>query len=165
MKRLCDTKLKKACNVKKNSGFTLIELMIVVVIIAVLAAVAIPSYNQYSIRTKRTDCQGVLINFSLAMERFFAANDTYDGAAAGSATTGVPLVTVFPAECPLDSATKTYDLTITAADASSYVLRATPKAAGSQAGDGFIEYTSAGQKRWDKNNANGIEAGENTWDR
>ncbi|MGH1471406.1 MAG: type IV pilin protein [Cellvibrionaceae bacterium] len=148
---------------KKHTGFTLIELMIVVAIVAILAAVGIPSYQQYVTKTKRTDCQGVLVNFSLSMERFFAGNNTYDGAAVGSATTGIPLPTVFPSECPLDSGTKTYDLTIEAADASSYVLRATPKAASGQSNDGLLEYTSAGIKRWDRNNSGTIDAGEDKW--
>lgn len=148
---------------KKNSGFTLIELMIVVAIVAILAAVGVPSYQQYVIKTKRTDCQGNLVNFSLAMERFFVANNTYDGAATGPATTGSPLNSVFPSQCPLDSDVKTYDLTIEAADTSSYVLRATPISTSSQASNGYIEYTSAGIKRWDQNNNGVIETGEDKW--
>ncbi|GAB1261386.1 hypothetical protein NBRC116495_20930 [Aurantivibrio plasticivorans] len=103
------------------------------------------------------------MNFSLAMERFLAANNTYVGAAASAATTGSPAATTFPDECPLDGGTKFYDLTITAATASTYTLRATPK--GAQAGDGYIELTSAGAKSWDRDNSGSIGSGENTWDK
>lgn len=145
---------------RTSKGFTLIELMIVVVVVAILAAIAVPSYNSQVKRTNRTDCQGALMNFALAMERHFARANTYDGAAEVNKK---PKATVFPSECPIDSGNKLYDLSIESADASSFVLRATPK--GSQVGDGFLELTSAGQKRWDKDNSGSIGAGENTWDR
>lgn len=146
---------------KSSKGFTLIEVMITVIIVAVLASIAVPSYNRQVTKTRRTDCQGVLINFSLNMERFFAANNTYIGAADGGAT-GAPLATVFPSECPLDAGTKYYDLTITAATASNYTLTATPK--GIQVDDGFLQLSSAGVKSWDQDNSGGIDAGENSWD-
>lgn len=117
---------------KKSKGFTLIEVMIVVVVVAILAAIAVPSYNSHVKRTNRTDCQGALMNFSLAMERHFARANTYAGAAEADKS---PKATVFPSECPIDSGNKLYNLTIEEATASTFVLRATPK--GSQWDDGF----------------------------
>lgn len=145
---------------RNSKGFTLIELMIVVVVVAILAAIAVPSYTSQVKRTNRTDCQGALMNFALAMERHFARANTYDGAADVDKK---PKASVFPSECPIDSGNKLYDLTVESASASSFVLRATPK--GSQAGDGFLELTSAGEKRWDRDDSGSISADEKTWDR
>ena len=46
-------------------GFTLVELMITVAIVAILAAIAIPSYNQYVLRANRAEAQGELMQLSL----------------------------------------------------------------------------------------------------
>ena len=54
--------------VKKNSGFTVIELMIVVVIVAILTALAYPSYTQYVRKSKRGEAQQLLMNWSINQE-------------------------------------------------------------------------------------------------
>jgi len=58
-------------------GFTLLELMIVVVIIAILAAIAIPTYSRYAIRAHRVDGQELLLRIANAQERFYATNNHY----------------------------------------------------------------------------------------
>jgi len=129
----------------KMKGFTLIELMIVVVIIAILAAVAYPSYQDSVTDSRRSDAQGVLMGFAGAMERHYTNSSSYTAAAAGGADTGSPQI--YATESPLDGASKYYDLTIFAANDSTYILRATPKNA--QAGDGYLEILSTGVKRWE----------------
>lgn len=62
---------------KQERGFTLLELMIVVVIIAILAAIAIPSYGRYAIRAHRVDGQELLLRIANAQERFYATNNHY----------------------------------------------------------------------------------------
>ena len=64
---------------KTNSGFTLIEIMIVVVIIGIIAAIAMPNYTDYMIRGKIPDAPSGLSNKSIAMEQFFQDNRTYAG--------------------------------------------------------------------------------------
>ncbi len=112
----------------RQKGFTLIELMITVAIVAILAAVAYPAYRDQVLRTRRADAKGALMSFASAMERFYTQNNTYLGAAAGGANTGAPAATVFAhTEAPIDGTTKYYDLRITAAAASTYTLQAQPK--------------------------------------
>jgi type IV pilus assembly protein PilE len=146
-----------------NSGFTLIELMVVLVIIGILAAIVYPSYVDYVDRARRSDAQGALLGLANAMERHFTAQNSYLGAGTTGSppSTGAP--TIYPDQAPVDGSEKYYDLSITVATASTYTLRATPKNA--QAGDGFLELTSTGIRRWDKNNNNNAtETGEDNWE-
>ena len=62
---------------KTSRGFTLIELMIVVAIVAILAAVALPSYNNYVVRSKVTDAFAGMTSYSTAMQQYFQDNRTY----------------------------------------------------------------------------------------
>ncbi|MCH7881767.1 MAG: type IV pilin protein [Proteobacteria bacterium] len=77
-------------------GFTLIELMIVVVIIGLLFGIAIPSYQSSVLRAHRADAQGTLLDISAREERFLAQNNTYTTDI--SAATGLNLGTTTSAE-------------------------------------------------------------------
>ncbi len=61
----------------KNTGFTLIEAMIVVAIIGILAAIAYPSYVEYVQRARRADGQDALLRVELAQEKWRANHTTY----------------------------------------------------------------------------------------
>jgi len=62
---------------KNQKGFTLIEVMIVVVIVAILAAVAIPSYQDSVRKTRRADGKEALTRIAALQERFFFTNNRY----------------------------------------------------------------------------------------
>jgi type IV pilus assembly protein PilE len=75
-------RLSKAAHmtpIDKPQGFTLIEVMIVVVIVGILAAIAFPSYNDSVRRGHRTDAQTEMMELAQDMERCFTANNSYIG--------------------------------------------------------------------------------------
>ena len=63
---------------KKQCGFTLMEIMIVVVIIGILAAIAIPNYTEYVTRSRIAEAIGPLASLQTRMEQFFQDSNTYD---------------------------------------------------------------------------------------
>ena len=70
------------CSKNNAAGFTLIELMIVVAIIAILLAVAIPSYQNFIIRANRAEAQSGLLQAAALQEQFFLNNKAYAATAA-----------------------------------------------------------------------------------
>jgi len=62
---------------KHVNGFTLIELMITVAIVAVLAAVAYPSYTNQIRRSHRAEGRDMLLQIQVAQEKYFLSNNSY----------------------------------------------------------------------------------------
>ena len=67
-----------------KNGFTLIELLVVVAIVGVLAAIAIPMYNNHRATAFRSEAKAVLMEGAQNMERYFVRNNTYVGATIGN---------------------------------------------------------------------------------
>jgi type IV pilus assembly protein PilE len=118
--------------------------MITVAIVAIVASIAYPSYQEQVRKTRRADAQGALMGFANAMERYFTVNNTYLGAANGGGNTGAPASTLYKSEAPLDGNTKYYDLTIQAATASTYTLNAARKNAQASDRCGTLTLTNTG---------------------
>lgn len=68
---------------RQQQGFTLIEMMIVVVIVAILAAVALPSYQEYVRKGKRADGKAFLLDLASRQERFNTLFSSYTGVLTG----------------------------------------------------------------------------------
>ena len=138
-------------------GFTLIELMIAVAILAIVAAIALPLYNQYSQRTYRAEAQADLMNCAQGLERFAAMNFNYTGADAAFAAGDL---------CdPLSVRQGRYaiDLEVPEDDANRFQLTATPEDPGPMADDGILTYDDAGNRGWDRDDNGAIAAEELTW--
>lgn len=138
----------------KTTGFTLIELMITIAIVGILASVAIPSYQESVIKSRRADAEGALMNFANAMERHFTEANSYcDAAVTGAKGTavedcgtaandaGAPRVYSAPTETA-----NYYELSISAVSANSFTVSAEP--AGNQANDkcGTLTLSQTGAK-------------------
>lgn len=123
---------------QQTMGFTLIELLIVVAIIGIISAIALPSYRNHVQQTRATDAQGALTALASSLERFHTQNGTYAGATLGSSAGDI-----FPSEAPLDGSDKFYNLVIVNQDATSFRIEAQPK---NNQGGGNIALLSTGQK-------------------
>jgi type IV pilus assembly protein PilE len=73
-----------------NAGVTLIELLMVMVVVAILAAIAVPSYRGYVIRASRADAKAAVLSMAGALERCFTRFNAYDDGGCGIAITNVP---------------------------------------------------------------------------
>ena len=67
----------KSVKPAEQQGFTLIEVMVVVVIIAILASIAFPSYQNYVLRSGRTDARDALLSVAQQLERNYTQQNTY----------------------------------------------------------------------------------------
>lgn len=62
----------------ENRGFTLIELMVVVAVLGILASIAVPSYQEYVLRSKLVDAPSSLAQLRVSMEQYYQDNRSYD---------------------------------------------------------------------------------------
>lgn len=102
-------------------GFTLVEVLIVVVILAVLSAIAVPAYQKYGDRSRRGDAISSLMRLQMAQEKWRADDMDYG--------------TLEEIGLEVDSLSGYYTMAIVDATGASYTASATPKANGPQQGD------------------------------
>ena len=156
-------KLLSVNNRSKVKGFTLVELMVTVAIVGIITVVAFPSYQGFIQSTNRGVAQADLMSLAAAFERHKAASFTYKGAAESSNDTGKP--EIFHKHSPSNESydDRQYDLYISEASGSAYVIEARPLSGSVQADDGKLAFYSDGRRGWDVNNNGSIGTGEYCW--
>lgn len=124
-------------SIRSQSGFTLIELMIVVVIIGIVASIAVPSYQRYIESTRRTVAQGDLLELAQFMERRYT--NGYDYRESDGSAPTLP----FKAQ-PRQGSSKFYKYVLDSVGRTSFTLEASP--VGGQADDscGWLRIDEAG---------------------
>ncbi|SDR71107.1 type IV pilus assembly protein PilE [Halopseudomonas litoralis] len=101
-----------------QQGFTLIEVMIVMVIIGILAAIALPSYQEHVRQTRRAEVSALLLENAQLLERHYTRNGGYDSGTVNglinqSPSNGAAIFTIIPTLTP-----ESFILTATAASGS-----------------------------------------------
>ena len=123
---------------ERVKGFSLLELMIVVAIIAILASVAYPSYQQHIVRNNRAAAQQYLLEVSSLQHQFILDTRTYATALTGLGTT------------PIARVSDNYTVTISAVDNTAspptFTLQAAPKSGTPQADSDTLTVNHLGQK-------------------
>jgi len=146
-----------------SSGFTLIELMIVVAVIAILAAVAYPSYQDSVRRAKRIDAQSEMMSIANRLQKYKIARFSFEKANGSFVT----LADVGAASQIPVSGTALYSVALSNQGMGTWTLTATP--ADAQTGDGHLVLNHRGQRCWtkgsDKNSGTAcVPSATSNWD-
>jgi len=121
---------------EKQTGLTLLELMVTLAIVAVLTSIAVPNYQFYIKRTRRADAMISLQRLANEQEQFYFDNNRYSNSLAS-----INLNSTSPDGY--------YTLSLASISNTFFIGRAIPVAASTQAGAGRFEIRSTGQKSWD----------------
>jgi type IV pilus assembly protein PilE len=128
---------------RSNEGFTLIELMIVVAIVAILASIALPAYSEYVTRGRLSEAHSALLTKRVELEQFFQDNRTFVGY-----------------DCTAN-ATAGFTFACTAQTATTYVLQASGTAGTTT--DGFVFTLTEANARATTGAPTGWQAAGNCW--
>jgi type IV pilus assembly protein PilE len=135
--------------IRRQTGFTLIEVMIVVVVVSILAAIALPSYQAYVQKGRRVDAKNAVLDMAAREEKYFAINNKYT-------ILGTDLGFAVDSQIPVSAnGASYYEVTITQNTTNDYIVTATPT--GPQVTDPCFSYAinSLGVQ------SNGISGGGN----
>jgi type IV pilus assembly protein PilE len=110
---------------RRMRGVTLLELMIVIVIIGIMAAIAYPNYREFVARAKRNEAKSSLLQIAQMQERFYLQNNTY--------TTDMTKLG-FPVGNNYITDSGSYSVSVTAANANDFAATATYQKADAEAG-------------------------------
>jgi type IV pilus assembly protein PilE len=133
---------RQNARLRPATGFTLIELMITVAIIAILASVAYPSYQQYVIRSNRSEMEQFMLDVSNREEEFLLNNRSYTNLAGLNLSVPARLQSLYTVTAAATTSCAGATLT-----APSYCITSTPVATSIQKDDGALTLDSQGNKK------------------
>lgn len=148
--------------VKRNKGFTLIELIVVVVIIGLFSAVARPYYNQYQIKAARADVQAEMLRVAEQLIAYKALNNNYANLNPLGSTNSMTYPTVNP-RYTLTLSVKNSASGATQGTNGAFELKATPITSSQQKGDGVICLNQELYKYWEKGKTACSLTATSTW--
>ena len=126
---------------RRARGFTLVELMIAVAVVAILARIAFPSYMEYVKRGHRSSAQSLMLDLANREQQYLLDNRSFLGGGASAVTT------LLPAGVPPEvSAYYTMTITATAGPPPTFEVKATPKAGTVMAGEAAFTLDQDGTK-------------------
>jgi type IV pilus assembly protein PilE len=141
---------------KRAAGFTLMELMIVLVIISILATIAYPMYTSQLENNSRLAAQGEMMSLAATLETYRAQNLSYGGA--DLAILGAePLANEDYDVIFLDTANGDAPVNVLPVGTQAWGIRMTPKAGGKMENKGAIQLDSQGRTFWDEGDDGGCD--------
>ena len=135
----------------RHRGFTLIDLVIAIAVVAILLRIALPVYQAYIVRSSRQAAQSELVALANAQEKIFLNSNAYTASVTGAYTgqSGGGLGVTTTSTCSTAGRSKDCRYTFSvAATATTFTLTGTPVAGTPQAADGNLTITEAGQRTW-----------------
>jgi type IV pilus assembly protein PilE len=127
----------------QQTGFTLIELLVALAIFAIISAIAVPIYTQYSIRSYEAEARADLLRCAAGMERHASIGFTYLGAVGPGANTGAVTANI----CVPQSTR--YTFAVSDAEVGTFRVAADPIAGTAVSGQPPIWITADGRRSWD----------------
>jgi type IV pilus assembly protein PilE len=140
-------KKERTVRTRNSRGVTLIELMIVVVIVGILAAIALPSYRNHVVKSARTQAQAELLQLASLQEKIYLNSNSYT-ANVTTAYTGAAAGGLGRTSGTTNDGKYSLALSGLGTGAQTFLLTATPVAGKSQVGDGNLTISETGQKLW-----------------
>lgn len=128
----------------RNNGFSLIELMIAVVIVGILAAIAMPSYRNHTIKASRTAAQTQLLELASLQEKIYLNSNAYTSSVTAAYTGNSSGWLGKTSGLTTDSK---YTLTAVS-PGQTYTITASPVAGTTQEGDGNLTISENGLRLW-----------------
>ncbi|MGB5734634.1 MAG: type IV pilin protein [Thiohalocapsa sp.] len=149
-------------NLRGQPGFTLIELLVTMAVIAILAAIAYPTYTHQIAKARRAEIQAELMALAQFMERVYTETGCYNPGTDGDCGVGTGAA---PDISAADDHSEYYRIAFSGeVTASSFLLQATPVEGTAQAADGLLRINQIGQRFWDENNDGDLDdADEDDW--